>query len=77
GTALSGKTFVITGTLPGISREEAAEMVLAHGGTVAGSVSRKTDYLLAGEKAGGKLDKAQGLGVPVIDLDELHRLIGG
>ena len=77
GTALSGKTFVITGTLPGISREEAAEMVLAHGGAVAGSVSRKTDYLLAGEKAGGKLDKAHGLGVPVIDLDELRRMIGG
>lgn len=75
GTALSGKTFVITGTLPGISREEAAEVVLAHGGTVVGSVSRKTDYLLAGEKAGGKLDKAQGLGIPVIDLDELRRII--
>lgn len=76
GTALSGKTLVITGTLPGISREEAAEMVLSQGGTVAGSVSRKTDYLLAGEKAGGKLDKARGLGVPVIDLDDLRRMIG-
>jgi len=75
GSALLGKTFVITGTLPGISREEAAELILAQGGTVAGSVSRKTDYLLAGEKAGGKLDKARGLGVPVIDLDELRRML--
>lgn len=75
GTALAGKTFVITGTLPGISREEAAELILSQGGTVAGSVSRKTDYLLAGEKAGGKLDKALGLGVSVINLDELRSML--
>lgn len=76
GTKLEGKTFVITGTLPGISREEAAELIIANGGAVAGSVSRKTDYLLAGDKAGSKLDKAQGLGVPVIDLEELRGMLG-
>lgn len=75
GTKLAGLTFVITGTLPGISREEAAELILAQGGAVAGSVSKKTSYLLAGEKAGGKLDKAQALGVPVIGLDELREML--
>ena len=75
GDALSGKTFVITGTLPGISREEAAQIISSNGGTVSGSVSKKTDYLLAGEKAGGKLDKARALGVAVIELEELRRMI--
>lgn len=74
--ALSGKTFVITGTLPGLSREEAAALIEAQGGKVTGSVSAKTDYLLAGEAAGSKLAKAEKLGVPVLALDELRALIG-
>ena len=64
---LSGKTFVITGTLPTLSRDEAKVMLEAAGAKVAGSVSKKTDYLLAGSDAGSKLDKARELGVVVID----------
>lgn len=72
---LQDKVFVITGTLPGVSREEAAQLIERHGGKVSGSVSKKTDYLLAGEKAGSKLEKAQSLGVTVIDWDALQQLI--
>ena len=68
---LSGQTVVITGTLPGMSREEAAQLVQANGGKVTGSVSKKTSFLLAGEAAGSKLAKAQQLGIPVLDLEEL------
>lgn len=75
--ALQDKIFVITGTLPGVSREEAAQLIERHGGRVSGSVSKKTDYLLAGEKAGSKLDKAQSLGVAVIDWEELQHLVAG
>lgn len=75
--ALSGKTFVITGTLPGMSREDAAALIEANGGKVSGSVSAKTDFLLAGEAAGSKLAKAEKLGVPVISLDNLRGLIAG
>lgn len=64
---LSGKTVVITGTLPSMSREEAAAHIVSLGGKVSGSVSSKTDYLLAGDKAGSKLDKALSLGIAVID----------
>ena len=64
---LTGKTFVITGTLPTLSRDQAKDMLEAAGAKVAGSVSKKTDYLLAGSDAGSKLDKARELGVPVID----------
>ncbi|MDE0632340.1 MAG: NAD-dependent DNA ligase LigA [Caldilineaceae bacterium] len=66
-----GKTFVITGTLPTLSRAEARARIEAGGGKVTGSVSSKTDYLLAGEKAGGKLKKAQQLGVPILSEQEL------
>jgi DNA ligase (NAD+) len=64
---LSGKSIVLTGTLPNLSREEAKERIEAAGGKVPGSVSKKTDYVVAGEDAGSKLDKARALGVPVID----------
>ncbi|MEE2947365.1 MAG: NAD-dependent DNA ligase LigA, partial [Verrucomicrobiota bacterium] len=63
----AGKTFVITGTLPGMSREEAKVKIEANGGKTTGSVSKKTDYLLAGEKAGSKLTNAESLGVPILD----------
>jgi DNA ligase (NAD+) len=65
--AMDGKTFVLTGTLPSLSREQASEMILAAGGKVSGSVSKKTDYVLAGAEAGSKLDKAQALGVKILD----------
>lgn len=64
---ISGKTIVVTGTLPTLSRKEAEELIQSHGGKAAGSVSKKTDYVLAGEAAGSKLTKAQQLGIPVID----------
>jgi DNA ligase (NAD+) len=75
-SALANKTFVITGTLPTLSRNEARDLIQQHGGRVTGSVSSKTDYLLCGEKAGSKLTKAQQLGVPVIDEAALRTLIG-
>lgn len=73
---LSGKTLVLTGTLPTLTREAAKEKIEAAGGKVAGSVSRKTDYLVAGEEAGSKLAKAQELGVPVLDEAGLLSLLG-
>ena len=76
-TLLAGKTFVLTGTLPTMTRDEAAEKIEAAGGKVSGSVSKKTSYLLAGAEAGSKLDKAQALGVPVIDEAELVRMFAG
>ncbi|MBT3313523.1 MAG: NAD-dependent DNA ligase LigA [Anaerolineae bacterium] len=72
---LDGLTFVITGTLPSMSRTEAKEFIQANGGKVTGSVSKKTNYLLAGEKAGSKLTKAESLGVKVIGEDELKGLL--
>lgn len=72
----AGKTFVITGTLPTMSREEASELIARLGGKVSGSVSRKTTYLVAGEEAGSKLQKAQDLSVPVIDESALRELAG-
>ena len=71
----TGKTFVITGTLPGITRDEAKALIQKNGGKVTGTVSRKTSYLLAGEKAGSKLTKAQQLEVEVLDLDGLRALL--
>jgi DNA ligase (NAD+) len=71
---LAGKTFVLTGTLPNLKREEATAKIEAAGGKVSGSVSKKTDYVVAGEEAGSKLEKAQKLGVKIIDEAELLRL---
>ena len=73
---LTGETFVITGTLPDMTRDEAKALIQRAGGKVTGSVSSKTSYLLAGEKAGSKLTKAQKLDVEVLDLDGLMRLLG-
>lgn len=74
---VAGKTFVLTGTLPTLSREQAQAMIEAVGGKVSGSVSKKTDYVIAGEAAGSKLEKAQALGVAILDEEGLHRLLGG
>ena len=74
---LAGKTFVLTGTLPSLTREQATEALVAAGGKVTGSVSRKTDYVVAGESPGSKLAQAERLGVPVIDEDGLRELLGG
>jgi DNA ligase (NAD+) len=73
--ALAGKTYVITGTLPSLSRAKAASLIEEAGGRVAGSVSKKTDALVAGEEAGSKLEKAKELGVEVIDEAELLRRV--
>lgn len=75
--ALAGKTFVLTGTLPTLSRDDAKAMLEAAGAKVAGSVSKKTSYVVAGEEAGSKLDKARELGVPVIDEGGMRALLGG
>lgn len=72
---LAGKTFVLTGTLPTLSRDEAREMLEAAGAKVAGSVSKKTDYVVAGEEAGSKLDKARELGITVLDQAGLLALL--
>ncbi|WP_373975115.1 NAD-dependent DNA ligase LigA [Chitinibacter sp. SCUT-21] len=72
---LVGKTLVITGTLPTLSRDEAKALIEANGGKVAGSVSKKTDFVLAGEAAGSKLDKAQSLGVAILDETALRRML--
>ena len=74
---LSGQTFVITGALPSLSREDARELLEAAGAKVAGSVSKKTSYVVAGAEAGSKLDKARALGVVVIDEAELKELLNG
>ena len=73
---LSGLTFVLTGTLPTMSRDEASALIKAQGGKVSGSVSKKTDYVVAGEAAGSKLTKARDLGVKVIDESTLLSLLG-
>jgi DNA ligase (NAD+) len=74
---LSGKTFVLTGTLPSMNRDEAKALLEALGAKVAGSVSKKTDYVVAGVEAGSKLDKAHELGVPVLDEQGLMQLLNG
>ncbi|MBX3436130.1 MAG: NAD-dependent DNA ligase LigA [Planctomycetaceae bacterium] len=72
---LAGKTIVATGTLTGFSRDEIKEFIVAHGGKAAGSVSKKTDYVVAGENAGSKLDKARELGVPILSEREFLDLV--
>jgi DNA ligase (NAD+) len=72
---LSGKTLVLTGTLPTLTREEATELIVAAGGKAGSAVSKKTDYVVAGDEAGSKLAKAESLGVPVIDEAGLRKLI--
>ena len=74
---LAGKVFVLTGTLDGMTRDEAKARILAAGGKVSGSVSRKTDYVLAGDQPGSKMDKARQLSVAVIDKDGLEKLTAG
>jgi DNA ligase (NAD+) len=76
GTKLAGKTFVLTGTLAHFTRDEAKKLIEDAGGKVAGSVSKKTDYVVAGSDAGSKLDKAKDLGVAVIDEREMEKLAG-
>jgi DNA ligase (NAD+) len=74
---LAGQTLVLTGTLPTLSREEATRLIEAAGGHVAGSVSKKTHYVVAGDAAGSKLDKARALGIPVLDEDGFRKLLNG
>ena len=76
GDRLAGLTFVLTGTLPTMTRDEAEQKIKAQGGKCTGSVSKKTSYVVAGEAAGSKLTKAQALGVPVISEDELISMLG-
>ena len=76
GDALAGLTFVLTGTLPTMSRDEASELIKNAGGKTSGSVSKKTDYVVAGEAAGSKLTKAQSLGVKIISEEELLAMLG-
>ncbi len=74
-TQLAGLTFVLTGTLPNLSRDDAKARIEAAGGKVSGSVSKKTSYVVAGEEAGSKLDKARELNIPILDEAGLLRLL--
>ena len=76
GDIFAGKTFVLTGTLPTLTRDEASALIKAQGGKVSGSVSKKTDFVVAGEAAGSKLTKANELGVTVIDEATLLEMLG-
>ena len=74
---LTGKTLVVTGTLTGFSRQEAEEAIRRAGGRASSSVSKKTDYLVAGAEAGSKLDNARKLGVEILDEEAFRKLLGG
>jgi len=74
--ALAGRTIVVTGTLPGMSRDEAEDLIRLHGGATSASVSRKTSYVLAGDNPGSKIARASELGIPVLALEQLLRMIG-
>ena len=76
-SAVAGKIFVLTGTLPTLKRDAAKDRIEAAGGKVSGSVSKKTDYVVAGEEAGSKLDKARELGIPLLDENALLELLKG
>jgi DNA ligase (NAD+) len=76
GPNLGGKTFVVTGTLKNFSRAAIEDLIRQLGGKVTGSVSKKTDYVVVGDEAGSKLDKARSLGVPTLNEAEFERLIG-
>ena len=73
--AVAGKTFVLTGTLPTLKRDQAQALIEAAGGKVSGSVSKKTDYVVAGEAAGSKLEKANALGVAILSEEELLAML--
>jgi DNA ligase (NAD+) len=74
--AVAGKTFVITGTLQGMTREEAADRIRAAGGVVSGSISKRTDFVVVGDEPGSKYRKAKDLGLPCIDESQLVALLG-
>jgi len=76
GGPLEGKTFVLTGTLPGLSRDEASRMIVQAGGKVTTSLSKKTDYLLVGSDPGSKFEKAQKLGISTLDEKQWLALLG-
>jgi DNA ligase (NAD+) len=73
---VTGKSFVLTGTLPNLTRDEAAERIAAEGGRVTGSVSKKTDYVVAGADAGSKYEKAVALGIAILEEQDLLKLLG-
>ena len=73
---IAGKIFVLTGTLPTLKRDQAAALIEAAGGKVSGSVSKKTDFVVAGAEAGSKLEKAQSLGIAVLSEEELLAMLG-
>jgi DNA ligase (NAD+) len=75
GGRLAGKTLVLTGALPGLTRDEATELIVAAGGKVTGSVSKKTDYVVAGDEPGSKLTKAEQLGIAILDEAGLRKLV--